>query len=103
MFYGLLVALFTLACMIIIFLILLQKGKGSSGLGALGGGQQMIFGGGGGQDLFQKVTWALGFVLIFGTLLLALMKTNKFTRFNISKGNNPVQTQIPKEEKVKKL
>ena len=97
MLYGLLVTLFAFSAILLIFLILLQKGKGSAGLGSLGGGQQMIFGGGGGQDLFQKITWGLGAILIFGTLILALMKTNKFVKFNVSPNRSvPV---LPMEKK----
>lgn len=62
----------------LIFLILIQKGKGSMGLGNLGGGAQMLFGGSGGQDIFQKATWLLGTIFIFGSLGLALMKTSQY-------------------------
>ena len=44
------------------------------GLGGLGGGTQLLFGGSGGQDLFQKVTWALGTIFMVGSLVLAMVK-----------------------------
>jgi len=50
------------------------------GLGNLGGSAQMLFGGSGGQDLFQKVTWGLGAVFMFGSLILALMKTQNYNK-----------------------
>lgn len=78
MLYGLLVTLFTISCFLLILIILIQKGKGSMGLGNLGGGAQMLFGGSGGQDLFQKITWGLGAVFMFGSLILALMKTQNY-------------------------
>lgn len=76
--FGLLVTLFIFVALLLIPLILLQKGKGSMGLGALGGGAQMLFGGAGGQDLFQKMTWILGTLFMGGSLLLSLMKAHQY-------------------------
>lgn len=74
MLFGLLVFLFVIICLMLIFLILLQKGKSSMGLGSLGGGTQLLFGGSGGQDLFQKTTWTLGALFMGGSLVLAMIK-----------------------------
>ncbi len=74
MLQGLLTFLFSFSCIILILLILVQKGKGSIGIGTLGGSNQMLFGSSGGQDLFQKITWFLGAVLIGGSLGLSIMK-----------------------------
>lgn len=76
MLVGLLTALFVFVCLLLILLILIQQGKGSMGLGAMGGGTQMLFGGSGGQDLFQKVTWVLGALFMGGSLCIALLKTS---------------------------
>ena len=83
MLYELLVTLFTLACFLLILLIMIQQGKGSMGIGSIGGGTQMLFGVSGGQDLFQKITWILGAIFIFGSLALTLMKSRerKNTRY----------------------
>lgn len=70
----LLSSLFALMCIIMILLILIQKGKSSLGMGGLGGGAQMMFGGGGGQNIFQKATWVLGVLLVVGSVGLAAMK-----------------------------
>ena len=75
MLFGLLVTLFTFVCFLLVLIILVQQGKGSMGLGSLGGGTQMLFGGSGGQDIFQKITWILGAIFMIGSLVLALMKT----------------------------
>ncbi len=75
MIFGLLSFLLALSTLLMILLILVQKGKGSLGLGNLGGGNQMLFGGSGGQDIFQKITWGLGAILILGSLGLAIWKT----------------------------
>ncbi len=74
MLYEILVSLFTILCFVMILLILIQKGKSSSGLGGLGGGSQMLFGGSGGQDLFQKSTWVLAALFMGGSLVLSTMK-----------------------------
>lgn len=74
MIIGLLSTLFTLSCILLILLVLIQKGKGSMGLGSMGGGSQMLFGGSGGQDLFQKMTWILGAIIIAGSLGLSWLK-----------------------------
>lgn len=77
MVYGLLVTLFMLVCFLLITLVLIQQGKSSIGIGGLGGSAQMLFGGSGGQDVFQKTTWILGFLFMFGSLGLTLLKTHE--------------------------
>jgi preprotein translocase subunit SecG len=77
MLFGLCASLFVIAALFMILLILMQKGKGGMGLGSMGGGNQMLFGSSGGQDLFQKATWVLGALLIFGSLGLAIWKTKQ--------------------------
>ena len=75
MLYYFLIIPFTLRCFLLIFIIFLQKGKGSMGLGSMGGGTQMLFGGSGGQDLFQKATWIMVGLFLFGSLGLSIYKT----------------------------
>lgn len=75
MILGLLTSLFVLLCLILVILILIQKGKSSLGLGSFGGGTQMLFGGSGGQDFFQKATWVLGALFMGCSLVLALWKS----------------------------
>ncbi len=91
--YGLLVTLYILVCVILVLLVLIQKGKGSMGLGAFGGGTQMLFGGSGGQDLFQKVTWGLGAVFLMGSLLLALMKSSQISTSKYIVQKNDIKTE----------
>jgi len=73
MIFGLLVSLYVFIAFLLILLVMVQKSKGSTGLGALGGHTQMLFGASGGQDIFQKATWTLGAVIMIGSLLLALL------------------------------
>ncbi len=88
---GLLIALLALDSLLLILIILIQKGKGSMGLGNLGGGTQMLFGGSGGQDLFQKTTWILGAIFMAGSLFLSIM-WSKSAKQSISIAS-PVRTQ----------
>jgi preprotein translocase subunit SecG len=80
MLFGLTIAAFTVMCFLLIFIIFLQKGKGSMGLGAMGGQTQTLFGGSGGQDLFQKATWVLVGLYLFGSLGLSIYKTKLMTQ-----------------------
>lgn len=81
MLFGILASAFVLLCFLLILLILLQKGKGSLGLGTMGGGTQALFGGSGGQDIFQKATWVLLALLMAGSLGLSLMKSRSTSRY----------------------
>lgn len=81
MLFGILSAVFVLLCFLLILVILLQKGKGSLGLGSIGGGTQMLFGGSGGQDIFQKATWVMLALLMAGSLGLSLMKSRSMNRY----------------------
>ncbi|MBY0109761.1 MAG: preprotein translocase subunit SecG [Candidatus Babeliaceae bacterium] len=74
---GLLTTLFVILCFMLIFIILLQKGKGGTGLFSnMGNANVKLFGGSGGQDVFQKTTWVLGFLFLAGSLALALMRNS---------------------------
>lgn len=72
--YNLLTIVFAILCVSMVFIVLLQKGKSSMGLGSMGGGTQLLFGGSGGQDLFQKATWIMGALFMGGSLILAMMQ-----------------------------
>jgi protein translocase SecG subunit len=99
MLYGFLLTLYLINCFFLVLIILMQKGKGSLGLGGLGGGAQMLFGGGGGQDLFQKITWVLGSIFMAGALILSLMKSTEHKKFKYIASNpqitRPLTTPIP--------
>lgn len=75
MIFGLLTTIYIFIAVLLIPLILLQKGKGSIGIGGMGGGTQMLFGGSGGQELFQKMTWALIALFMASSLSLSLMRS----------------------------
>src|SRR3990167_5470896 len=72
---GILNTLFMILCALLVFIVFLQKGKGSLGLGSMGGATQMLFGGSGGQTLFQKATWVLVVIFMVSSLVLSIQKT----------------------------
>ena len=96
MIIGLLSSLYVFACVFIILLILVQRGKGSMGLGSFGGGAQLLFGGSGGQDIFQKITWVLGIMIVFGSLGLSLLKVKSYMAGQyVSHYSVPLKNNIP--------
>ncbi|MCL4380423.1 preprotein translocase subunit SecG [Candidatus Dependentiae bacterium] len=91
--FGFLTTLYALCALLLVLLILIQKGKGSLGIGYMGGSNQMLFGGAGGQDFLQKITWVLGAILMAGALALALMKARQH---NVSVA--PIERSMPAPE-----
>jgi len=73
--YALLMVLFIILCFFLAFAVLIQQGKGDLGIGSLG--SQMLFGGSGGQTIFEKATWIMGALFIFGALGLAILKSKE--------------------------
>lgn len=98
MLYGLLVFLFSLVCIFLVIIILIQKGKSSMGMGSLGGSTQLLFGGSGGQDIFQKITWVLGFLFLSGSLTLAILKKESSSILNLVQ-DQPAENKENKEDK----
>lgn len=96
MLYEILVALFIFLCFFLMVLILVQKSKGSIGIGNLGGSMQMLFGGSGGQSLFQKATWVVGALFMGLSLILAIMKTRGGAThlFEKSSKSAPIETPV---------
>lgn len=103
MLFGFLLTLYTINCILLVLIILLQQGKGGLGIGALGGSSQLLFGGSGGQDLFQKITWVLGTIFMLGSLGLALLRTQQFQTSSyikpqyVAEQNVPLPTAMPTE------
>lgn len=74
--YMFLIVSYLLLCFMLMGIILIQKSKGSLGVGNIGGSMQMLFGGSGGQSLLQKVTWGMGATFMLLSLVLAMMKSS---------------------------
>ncbi len=77
--FTLLMILFIFLCFFLAVIILIQQGKGDLGVGSMSG-SQMLFGGSGGQGFFEKTTWAMGALFIFGSLGLAMLKSKEVRR-----------------------
>ncbi|MBI2344502.1 preprotein translocase subunit SecG [Candidatus Dependentiae bacterium] len=68
--------LFSILCLFIILMVLIQRGKGNMGLGNIGGNNQMLFGTSG-QDIFQKITWICCVLLLVSSFVLAFVKAKQ--------------------------
>ena len=71
---SLFTALYGFLCVLVVLLVLIQRGKGNMGLGNVGGSNQAIFGSSGGQDIFQKITWICLVLLLGGSLVLSVLR-----------------------------
>lgn len=60
-----------------VIIVLIQRGKNSSGMGRMGGGSQMLFGASGGQDVLQKTTWIIAALIMGGCLTLGVIKSRQ--------------------------
>jgi preprotein translocase subunit SecG len=98
MLYGFLVTLFVILCFLLMAIILIQKSKGSLGIGNSGGGMQMLFGGSGGQNLFQKITWFMGALFMLSSLLLALYKSQQFQTGFLDRLASSTAQSVPAQE-----
>lgn len=85
MLYELLLTFYFIIGALLLFIISVQKSKGSTGSSRMSGGTALLFGGSGGQDLFQKTTWVLAALFMGTTLLLALMKSDASHRLSINR------------------
>ena len=90
---SLLTSMYTILCLLIILLVLIQRGKSSMGLGNMGGGNQMLFGSSGGQDIFQKATWVMCTLLLSGSLIIGVLKARNAGRTISYTKEIPVATQ----------
>ena len=98
-----LMVLFVILCLFLALLILIQQGKGDMGLGSMGGGSQLLFGGSGGQSFFEKITWIMGALFIFGALGISIMRSQEHGMSRLKgvtvQKTVPAQKNIPKEQK----
>ena len=98
-----LTVLFIILAFVLVFFILIQQGKGDMGLGGApsGGTNQMLFGGSGGQEVFEKITWFLGALFIFGSLGLTLLKSKENSKTSLDGFKKEVVQKQEKQEKKK--
>ncbi len=86
---ALLVALHVIVALILIFMVLLQKGKGADIGAAFGGASATVFGPRGAQSFLAKLTTAAAILFMITSLALA---------FTTSKRSSVMETQ-PAEQK----
>ena len=103
MLVGLLTVLFVIASLFLGLFVLIQQGKGDMGMGALSGSTQMLFGGSGGQTFFEKATWALGLIFMFGAIGLSMLKSREIRKsrlntFTASENKQPAQPAAPSSQ-----
>ena len=97
--------LYGFLCLFIVLLVLMQRGKGSMGLGNVGGSNQAIFGSSGGQDIFQKITWVCLVLLLGGSLILSVLRVKQNTvgyrSYNQSRSQQSApQSQEPLSDEI---
>ena len=72
------------------------------GLGSLGGSSQLLFGGSGGQSFFEKITWIVGAIFIFGALGISIMRSKEHGMSRLKdvtvQKTAPAQQNLPKKE-----
>lgn len=74
--YNLLVVLFVIVCVFLIFVVLLQPGRGGMG-GAFGAGMsQQVFGGAGPTNILQKITAISAALFMVLSVALAYMSSS---------------------------
>ena len=91
--YGLLIALHVIVALILIFMVLLQKGKGADIGAAFGGASATVFGPRGAQSFMAKLTTGAAILFMITSLGLALTESKKSSVMNEVKKPEPAQTQ----------
>src|SRR5262245_20845863 len=75
MLFAILTVLYVLVCLFLVFVVLLQPGRGGMG-GALGGGaSQQVFGGAGATNILQKVTAVCATIFMLLSVALAYLSS----------------------------
>ena len=98
----LLTILFVILCFCLATIILLQQGKGDMGLGSMAGGQ-MLFGGSGGQTFFERATWIMGAIFVFGSLGLAILKSKEVRSSRLQGTTKLAHTSTRPADRLKTL
>lgn len=90
MFHKFLWALHIVNCVVLIIVVLLQAGKGSTvGLSFGGGASQTVFGSSGGKNFFARLTSGLAILFMVTSVFLSIISSRS------SKSYRGVMRQIP--------
>ena len=93
-------------CIILILVILLQKGKGADMGAAFGGSSQTVFGSTGAMPFLQKLTTIIAVIFMFTSLGLSLLKSNSLSSSVMEKVKQtpaPVTKTLPAAKNSKPL
>jgi len=87
---SLLLGFHILICIVLIIVVLLQAGKGSSmGLSFGGGASQTVFGSSGGKNFFARLTTGLAVVFMVTSIVLSIVSSHS------SQSYRGVMRQLP--------
>ena len=89
---ALLTTLHVLVAAILIFMVLLQKGKGADIGAAFGGASQTIFGPRGAQSFMAKITTGAAVIFMVTSLTLAISSAKKSS---VMQGIQPTEQSLP--------
>jgi preprotein translocase subunit SecG len=89
---ALLTTLHVLVAAILIFMVLLQKGKGADIGAAFGGASQTIFGPRGAQSFMAKITTGAAVIFMITSLSLAISSAKKSS---VMQGVQPTEQSLP--------
>jgi preprotein translocase subunit SecG len=93
MLVSILWAIHIINCLILVVVVLLQAGRGSTvGLSFGGGASQTVFGSSGGKNFFARLTSGLAILFMVTSVLLSLTSSRQ------SKGYRGVMQQLPAAE-----
>ncbi|MBN1479721.1 preprotein translocase subunit SecG [candidate division KSB1 bacterium] len=92
MIYAILVGLFVIVAFLLVFIILIQSGKGGGLAGIAGGGMNQLFGGQGSAPFLTRTTAILATAFMVIALILGMI-----TRGNID------QTSIMQKERERRM
>ena len=95
MLYGLLIALHIIVALILISMVLLQKGKGADIGAAFGGASATVFGPRGAQSFLAKLTTAAAVLFMLTSLSLALIQSGKSSVMESVEQQQPQAPAIP--------
>jgi len=92
MIYGILIAIFVIVAFLLVFVILIQSGKGGGLAGIAGGGMNQLFGGQGSAPFLVRATAILATAFMFIALILGMI-----TRGGVD------QTSIMQQERERRM
>ena len=95
MFHVLLIALHVIVSVILILMVLLQKGKGADIGAAFGGASQTVFGPRGAQSFLAKLTTGAAVLFMVTSLTLALISSQKTSVMESVQPEQEQQAPVP--------